>query len=92
MRLLARFGDYLSVNVSSPNTPNLRKLQDRGPLTELLDALRGELPPGFPLFLKVAPDLTDDAFDDLLGVVIDTKLQGLIVFQYHNRSLFGSGA
>jgi len=74
--------DYLVVNVSSPNTPGLRALQDRGRLTQLLDAVQGALaraasnPP--PLLLKVAPDLTDDDKRDIAEVALEKSLDGLI--------------
>lgn len=80
------YGDYFAVNVSSPNTPGLRGLQDRGLLAELLGALRTETV-GLaerhggtprPLLVKIAPDLTDDAIGELLGVCVDHGVAGLI--------------
>ena len=59
LRLLFPYADYFAVNVSSPNTPGLRGLQDRAALDELLGELRGEQP--VPLLVKIAPDLTDSA-------------------------------
>src|SRR4029079_8959030 len=67
LRLLRPFGDYFAVNVSSPNTPALRSLQDRTQMYELLGALRAEAA-GAPLLVKIAPDLTDDAIGELLEV------------------------
>ena len=67
VRAMAGVADYLTVNISSPNTPGLRGLQDMGPLTELLTAI-GEVRPagGVPLFLKVAPDLTPADIDGIV--------------------------
>jgi dihydroorotate dehydrogenase len=82
-RLLHPYGDYFAVNVSSPNTPGLRTLQDRGHLTELLTALQEhtrrvspEAPK--PLLVKIAPDLTDQAIADLLGVCLEHGVAGVI--------------
>lgn len=73
--------DYFVVNVSSPNTPNLRALQDKEPLTALLNTLMGlnaEKPAQKPVLLKIAPDLTDEQLDDIIGIVADTKIDGVI--------------
>ena len=84
LRLLAVHADYVAVNVSSPNTPGLRALQEREPLTELLDALTTEAdslaPAGrpVPVLVKIAPDLADDAIADLLQVCTDTGVAGVI--------------
>lgn len=80
------YADYFAVNVSSPNTPGLRSLQDRGALSELLGALQatsGELAADAgrertPLLLKVAPDLTDDALAELLEVCDEHEVAGII--------------
>lgn len=79
------YGDYFAVNVSSPNTPGLRSLQDAGALRELLAALRHETevlaPAGVipkPVLVKIAPDLTDPALDELLQVCTDERVAGLI--------------
>lgn len=73
--------DYFVVNVSSPNTPNLRALQDREPLTQLLNRVQqrnqAKKHPK-PLLLKIAPDLTDGQLDDIVDIVRDTKLDGII--------------
>ncbi len=78
----AGIADYLVVNVSSPNTPGLRALQDRDQLTKLLDsvqgALAGAIPDPPPLLLKVAPDLTDDHMRDIAEVALEKNLDGLI--------------
>lgn len=76
-RLLHSHGDYFVVNVSSPNTPGLRSLQDAGALREILAAMR-EVDTSRPLFVKVAPDLTPEALDEVVGVAIEAKLTGLI--------------
>jgi len=77
LRLLRPFGDYFAVNVSSPNTPGLRSLQDRSHLSELLGALRAEAA-GAPLLVKIAPDLTDDAIGEVLQVCGEHEVAGLI--------------
>ncbi|MCW9034116.1 MAG: quinone-dependent dihydroorotate dehydrogenase [Rhodospirillales bacterium] len=79
----ADYADYLVVNVSSPNTPGLRALQDRDQLAELLsrcmEALKAIKPEGTPpLLLKIAPDLTDEDKQDIAGVVLELKIDGLI--------------
>jgi len=75
--LLHKFGDYFVVNVSSPNTPGLRTLQEKGPLLEILSALRA-VNSSKPLFVKVAPDLEPSALDDVIEVAHQAKLTGLI--------------
>lgn len=73
--------DYFVVNVSSPNTPDLRALQEKEPLRFLLDALqrRNALKPQRkPLLLKIAPDLNQAQLDDIIDIVVQTKLDGII--------------
>ncbi len=73
--------DYFVVNVSSPNTPNLRALQDKEPLTALLNHLQqinNAKPKSKPLLLKIAPDLTDSQLDDIIDIVAVTKIDGII--------------
>jgi len=73
--------DYFVVNVSSPNTPNLRALQDKEPLTELLQTLQNKnlaKPKQKPILLKIAPDLTDEQLLDIIEIVNDTKIAGVI--------------
>jgi dihydroorotate dehydrogenase len=80
VRTMVPVADYLTVNISSPNTPGLRALQDAGALTALLDAvmaMRGM--DGPPLFLKVAPDLEPADIDDIARIAIDARIDGLIV-------------
>jgi dihydroorotate dehydrogenase len=73
---MAPLADYLTLNVSSPNTPGLRGLQDRSALDELLAAVPRAGP---PLFLKVAPDLAPDEIDDIARVALDRRVDALIV-------------
>jgi dihydroorotate dehydrogenase len=73
--------DYFVVNVSSPNTPNLRALQDKEPLTTLLNHLQvnnNSRPKRKPLLLKIAPDLTNSQLDDIIDIVAITKIDGII--------------
>jgi len=89
IRALARFADYLVINVSSPNTPGLRALQGRAPLQALIGRARqaldtapldagsaGQRP---PLLLKIAPDLTPEDLADIAAVALEGGLDGLIV-------------
>lgn len=72
---------YFVINVSSPNTPGLRKLQDKGPLTDIVIAVNEamvEMGGKKPLFVKIAPDLTNDAVSDVIRVVLDNDLTGII--------------
>jgi len=79
-RLMAPLATYLTVNVSSPNTPGLRALQDEGALSALLDAvLEARGPEGPPVFLKVAPDLEPADIAAISRIAIDKVLGGLIV-------------
>ncbi len=73
--------DYFVVNVSSPNTPNLRALQNKEPLTNLLstlNVLNNKKRKSKPILLKIAPDLTDIQLDDIIDIVISTKIDGVI--------------
>jgi dihydroorotate dehydrogenase len=84
LRLLTPYADYFAINVSSPNTPGLRSLQDAQSLAELITALVAEAwqlaagGPPVPIFVKVAPDLTESALEDLLQVCSATGAEGLI--------------
>lgn len=69
--------DYFVVNVSSPNTPGLRALQERAPLQRLLSAVVPEARPT-PVFLKLAPDLEDDALTEAVAVAVDSGCAGII--------------
>lgn len=78
---LFNYVDYFVVNVSSPNTPNLRALQDKEPLTKLLltlQKLNSAKPKFKPILLKIAPDLTDEQLLDIIDIVKDTKIEGII--------------
>lgn len=73
--------DYFVVNVSSPNTPNLRALQEKEPLTKLLSQLQelnSKKEKQKPILLKIAPDLTDEQLLDIIDIVKDTKIAGVI--------------
>ncbi|WP_234179461.1 quinone-dependent dihydroorotate dehydrogenase [Sphingopyxis sp. NFH-91] len=78
---MAPLADYLTVNISSPNTPGLRALQDRGALEALLDGVAAAQPAGAakPVFLKVAPDLEPADIDDIVALAIDKRLAAIIV-------------
>jgi dihydroorotate dehydrogenase len=81
VRLLAPFADYLVVNVSSPNTPGLRDLQDEARLRPLLAGVRAEasrVAPGCPLLLKIAPDLADAGIDAAVDTALGAGCDGLI--------------
>ncbi|MFO1255062.1 MAG: quinone-dependent dihydroorotate dehydrogenase [Sphingomonadaceae bacterium] len=79
-RLMAPLASYLAVNISSPNTPGLRALQDESALTELLDAvMEARGPSGPPVFLKVAPDLESADIEAIARIAIDKRLGALIV-------------
>ncbi len=73
--------DYFAVNVSSPNTPNLRELQDKEPLTRLLTSLQQlnlAREKTKPVLLKIAPDLTDAQLDDIVSIARKTGIAGII--------------
>ncbi len=73
--------DYFVVNVSSPNTPGLRELQEKEPLKNILNSLqqrnlKNDI--SRPILLKIAPDLTDSQLDDIIEIVMETKIAGVI--------------
>lgn len=73
--------DYFVVNVSSPNTPNLRELQEKEPLKHLLNTLQNKNNKNNiarPILLKIAPDLTTQQLDDIVEIVLETKIAGVI--------------
>jgi dihydroorotate dehydrogenase len=73
--------DYFVVNVSSPNTPDLRALQEKEPLQQLLLALQeqnNKMPKPKPLLLKIAPDLNNDQLNDIIEIAQEAKLSGII--------------
>jgi len=84
VKTLAPMADYLTINISSPNTPGLRNLQEKGPLTDLLAAILterasscGAHPP--PLLVKLAPDLSDSQLSDIASVLLALKIDGVIL-------------
>ncbi|QLE02102.1 quinone-dependent dihydroorotate dehydrogenase [Galbibacter sp. BG1] len=80
-KALYPYVDYFVVNVSSPNTPNLRELQDKEPLTQLLQTLQNlnlEQEKTKPILLKIAPDLSDEQLLDIVEIVNATKIAGVI--------------
>ncbi|HAQ37576.1 MAG TPA: quinone-dependent dihydroorotate dehydrogenase [Saprospiraceae bacterium] len=97
--------DYFTVNVSSPNTPNLRELQDKKPLTDILGSLQKlnltkEKPK--PIFLKIAPDVSFEQLDDIIDIVQQTGISGIVatnttisreglVTSAHTVEMIGSG-
>ncbi|MCB0688481.1 MAG: quinone-dependent dihydroorotate dehydrogenase [Saprospiraceae bacterium] len=90
-RKLFDYVDYFVVNVSSPNTPGLRSLQEKEPLTKLLGRLQEvnrRFPRPKPILLKIAPDLNQPQLDDILTVVSDQSMAGIIAT---NTSLDRSG-
>jgi len=73
--------DYFAVNVSSPNTPGLRALQEKKPLLEILLRLQkvnNSKPTRKPILLKIAPDLTDEQLNDIIEIVAESKIDGVI--------------
>ncbi len=73
--------DYFVINVSSPNTPNLRELQDKEPLKKLIESiseLNSKLKANKPVFLKIAPDLTEGQIEDIVEIVNTSKLAGVV--------------
>lgn len=81
LHALYEYVDYFVVNISSPNTPELRNLQSKKPLQELLNALKGEIgtkPVKKPLLLKIAPDLSDTELQDIVNIVNMLKIDGVV--------------
>jgi dihydroorotate dehydrogenase len=80
VRAMSGVADYLTINISSPNTPGLRQLQDEGALRALLSAIgQARHPDGPPIFLKVAPDLDQAEPDQIVRVALQHKVDALIV-------------
>lgn len=80
-KTLFDYADYFVVNVSSPNTPGLRALQDKDSLTAILTSLQdinNRKVKTKPILLKIAPDLTNEQIDDVVAVVQQTKIQGIV--------------
>lgn len=81
MRIFAPLADYLTINISSPNTVGLRRLQGREMLEGLLGAIEQERQTSKvkrPILVKIAPDLTDEELDDAIGVILDRGMDGVI--------------
>lgn len=81
LEALHPYVDYFVVNVSSPNTPNLRDLQEKEPLKQLLTAVKAandQKAQPKPILLKIAPDLTDGQLDDIIDIVEETQIEGVI--------------
>ena len=83
--VFAPLADYLAVNISSPNTPGLRRLQERGFLAQLLgrvaarrDGAADRLGRGVPVLVKLAPDLTDEQLLTAVDVIVESGLDGII--------------
>ncbi len=80
-RSLHPYVDFFVVNVSSPNTPNLRELQEKEPLQELLRHLKSvnrEMGEEKPILLKIAPDLNEHQLDDIIQIVGETGIDGVV--------------
>jgi len=77
-RVLRELADFFVVNVSSPNTPNLRQLQDKSALDEILAALQSQNPAQKPILVKVAPDLSFEALDEILELAGPRKIAGIV--------------
>ena len=77
---MSRVAHYITVNISSPNTPGLRQLQDEGALRALLGAIdEARDPRGPPIFLKVAPDLGEGEPDQIVRVAMQHRIEAIIV-------------
>ncbi|HUP67211.1 MAG TPA: quinone-dependent dihydroorotate dehydrogenase [Sphingomicrobium sp.] len=80
VRAMSQVADYLTINISSPNTPGLRQLQDEGALRSLLSAIDEARPAdGPPIFLKVAPDLGEAEPDQIVRVALQHRIDAIIV-------------
>ena len=80
-RALFEYVDYFVVNVSSPNTPDLRALQEKEPLKKILAALQlvnESYPKKKPLLLKIAPDLSNEQLDDIVEIMLELKMDGIV--------------
>lgn len=80
-KALFPFVDYFAVNVSSPNTVNLRALQEKEPLLRLLNELKSinaSYPSPKPILLKIAPDLSNEQLDDIVDIALELPLDGII--------------
>lgn len=81
MRRFMRYADYLTINISSPNTVGLRRLQGREMLEDLLGQInveRGTWDLKLPILVKISPDLNDEELDDAIGVILDNGMDGIV--------------
>lgn len=80
-KLLSKYGDYAVINISSPNTPGLRGFQEKNSFIELINGIKQGLGGQFiiPTFVKLAPDLEDSAIEELLDIILDLSLSGVIL-------------
>jgi dihydroorotate dehydrogenase len=81
MKVFADHADYLAINISSPNTVGLRRLQGREMLESLLKQVaveRIKLPKNLPILVKIAPDLSEEELDDAIGVILNNGMDGII--------------
>ena len=81
MKVFSPLADYLTINISSPNTVGLRRLQGREMLEDLLGQVNLEsetLNVKRPILVKIAPDLTDEELDDAIGIILDKNMDGII--------------
>ncbi|MCC7187319.1 MAG: quinone-dependent dihydroorotate dehydrogenase [Anaerolineales bacterium] len=81
MKVFAPLADYLTINISSPNTVGLRRLQGRGMLEGLLGAIqdaRYELQDMHPILVKISPDMDEEELNDAIGAILDKKMDGII--------------
>src|SRR3989344_762986 len=89
IKKLYKYAAFFVINVSSPNTPGLRQLQDKAPLAKIVKAINramDKVGKRKPLFVKIAPDLTNSAVDDVIEVVIENKLTGIVATNTTNNS------
>jgi dihydroorotate dehydrogenase len=77
-RRLREFADYITLNVSSPNTPRLRQLQEPAALSQLLRAIRDENPSAKPVLVKIAPDLSSTELEAIVATCEENKVAGII--------------
>ncbi len=78
-RKFKNLADYFVVNVSSPNTPGLRELQEKEPLTRILKSLKNENTQNIPIYLKIAPDMEKSQINEVIDIIISTGIQGIII-------------
>jgi dihydroorotate dehydrogenase len=75
---IEKYAHYVALNVSSPNTPELRTLQEKGRLNDLFKTIRAKNARRLPLFVKLAPDLTPQELDDIIEVILENEISGVI--------------